>query len=52
MTNVKNETFRYWPGFRPGSFERKPNTNNETKKVTTVYTKILRVNIILTFSIL
>lgn len=33
------------PGLRPGSLERKPKINKETKNVTTVYTKIFNVNI-------
>ena len=32
-------------GFRDGSFDRNPKINNETKKVTEVYTKIFKVNI-------
>ena len=32
-------------GFRPGSFDKKPKINNETKKLMIVYTKILSVNI-------
>jgi hypothetical protein len=32
-------------GFRPGSFERNPNVKSEIKKITTVYTRILRDNI-------
>ena len=31
-------------GFRPGSFERKPKINRLTKKITTVYTRIFKVN--------
>ena len=31
-------------GFLEGSFERKPNVNREIKKITTVYTKIFKVN--------
>lgn len=32
-------------GLRPGSLERKPNINSETKNTTTVYTNIFNVNI-------
>jgi hypothetical protein len=32
-------------GFREGSFERKPKINSSTKKLTTIYTAILRVSI-------
>ena len=33
------------PGFRPGSLDKNPKMNKETKNVTTVYTKIFNVNI-------
>lgn len=33
-------------GLRPGSFERKPKTNKDTKKITVVYTKIFNASII------
>jgi hypothetical protein len=33
-------------GFLPGSFERKPKIKRLTKKITTVYTRILSVNMI------
>jgi hypothetical protein len=32
-------------GFLAGSFDKNPKTNNETKKVTVVYTKIFKLNI-------
>ena len=34
-------------GFREGSLERKPNVNKDIKKITTVYTRIFKVNILL-----
>lgn len=33
-------------GFLEGSFDKNPKKNNETKKITLVYTKIFKVNII------
>ena len=32
-------------GFLDGSFDRKPNVNKETKKITTVYTRNFNANI-------
>jgi len=31
-------------GLRDGSLDKKPNINNDTKKITVVYTKIFKVN--------
>lgn len=33
-------------GFRPGSFDKKPKINNDTKNITQVYTKIFKLNMI------
>jgi hypothetical protein len=34
------------PGLRDGSLDKKPNTNKPTKKLTTMYTRTFRVNIL------
>ena len=38
-------------GLRPGSFERNPKIKSDTKKLTTVYTRIFNVSIISLFQI-
>ena len=38
-TNGKNYSKSLDFGFRPGSFDKKPKTNRETKNITTVYTR-------------